>query len=372
MITALGHPDRVCSLDLPVRSSVLGKVTTVSLAQLWLSTRDGITASPDPFLDQYTPRLGKTRFGGDPIYIYALPTFLSSASDLVALYLDGISYTRYVSPDAIVTSLAALTRLNSFSIGFHTSTFRPNQSTSSGGRVAPPTQLVLRVLTFFLFKGASEYLEDLVAHIDAPHLTSIHVTYFNQLVFQVPQLFRFIGQTQIIEQTRTLGARVHLYPSSIHIGISSRPAETPLIFLGLQISSQGLDRQVSHLCEALSQLSAVLSNVRHLSIEPHHVLPKRSWRDDMDMNHIKWLALLRWFTAVETLRVFYQIAGHVTDALEDVTAAMAPEILPALRLLHLECESERRVEEFINARRLSGLPPVTFASTVDEFLAGLR
>lgn len=72
----------------------------------------------------------------------------------------------------------------------------------------------------------------------------------------------------------------------------------------------------------------------------------------------------------ETLFVSHPIAGHVADALNDVTAEMAPEILPALCLLYLVDEPARRVEEFITARQLSGLPPVTISThTQDEFLS---
>ena len=39
-----------------------------------------------------------------------------------------------------------------------------------------PPQIVFPVLTHFRFKGASEYLEDLVAHIDSPQLDKIEIT----------------------------------------------------------------------------------------------------------------------------------------------------------------------------------------------------
>ena len=81
-----------------------------------------------------------------------------------------------------------------------------------------------------------------------------------------------------------------------------------------------------------------------------------------DVDNIEWLALLRRFTSVETLVVPNEIARPIADALNEVTAAMAPDILPALRLLRMISEGAGCVEEFVAARQLSGLPPITIAS----------
>jgi len=101
--------------------------------------------------------------------------------------------------------------------------------------------------------------------------------------------------------------------------------------------------------------------MRHLFIRSWQLEP--SWRDDVD--HIEWLGLLRQFTPVETLHVVHRLAGHVADALKDVTTEMAPEILPALRLLDFVDEPAVHVEEFNTVRQLSGLPPVTITHTSD-------
>ena len=360
ILAALEHPDRVRCLKLPVTNSLLQRVVTMALepfptlTQLWLSSElegGGVSVLPSEFLGGSTPRLREIYLDGIPFP--TLPAVLSSASDLVVLYLHRIPHTGYISPEVMVASLATLTRLDFVSIGFQSSTSR----SSSTRRASPPTRVVLPVLTSFRFQGASEYLEDLVARIDAPCLASIQIKYFNQLIFQVPQLFRFIGQTQIIEQARTMDQKVAIYHHFVSISLSS-PAESHQIFLELQISCRGLDWQVSHLAEVLSQSSAVLFYMHNLSIQAYGL--QRHWRDHMD--HIEWLALLCRFTTVERLRVFYPIAGHVADALKEVTAEMAPEILPALRWLSLVGEPAEHVKEFSTTRQLSGLPPVTIAT----------
>lgn len=368
IISALEHPDRVRCLKLPVTGLLLGKVAAVAqeplpiLTQLWLSSNDeNMSVLPGTFLGRFAPCLQEIHLEGIPFP--TLPALLLSATDLVVLYLHRIPHSGYIPPEAMVASLAALTRLSDLSLEFQSSTSRPNQA-GRRRRAAPLTRAVFPALTSFEFRGASEYLEDLVAQIDAPRLTSIRIAYFNQLVFQVPQLFRFVGQTQVLELARFKHAQVNFRGSHVYISLYSEQVESRRSHLALRISSQGLDWQVSQLAEVLSQSSTVLSDVGHLSIGAYDL--QSSWRDDMD--HNEWLELFRQFTAVETLRVSARLAGHVGDALKDVAIDIVPEVLPALRLLCLEDEPLGRLQKFINTRQLSDLP-VTIANAPEEFLS---
>jgi hypothetical protein len=60
-----------------------------------------------------------------------------------------------------------------------------NQATSP-----PSTRRVLRSLISFYFEGISEYLEYLLAQIDAPMLRTMSAT-FRDIITHIPQLFRF-------------------------------------------------------------------------------------------------------------------------------------------------------------------------------------
>ena len=68
----------------------------------------------------------------------------------------------------------------------------------------------------FLSKGLGEYLEGLVARIDAPQLNKLHVTLFNQIAFETPQFLQFISRTPMLKPpkkavlflTRNTAARV--------------------------------------------------------------------------------------------------------------------------------------------------------------------
>lgn len=56
-------------------------------------------------------------------------------------------------------------------------------------------------LTRFRFYGASEYLEDFLARVDAAsQVNSFHPTFFNQLAFDLSQLPRFVSRTKKIKE----------------------------------------------------------------------------------------------------------------------------------------------------------------------------
>jgi hypothetical protein len=56
-------------------------------------------------------------------------------------------------------------------------------------RPLPLTRVVLPALTLLEFKGVSEYLEDLVSRIEAPALHIIYISFLNQLIFNIPQVY---------------------------------------------------------------------------------------------------------------------------------------------------------------------------------------
>ncbi len=352
---ALEHPDRVRSIKLAVTSSLLGRVASVmqepflALTDLWLSSKDrNAPVLPDVFLGGSTPRLQKIYLAG--FSFPALPTLLLSASDLVYLRLEDIPQDGYISPEAMVTGLAALTRLDTLWIWFKSQTSRTEQRHSS----LLPRDVLPSLLTFN-FRGFSEYLEHLLARIDTPRLHCFKITYFNQLDFRVPQLSRFIGRTENFELTGFRHARVRFNVGNAYIKLDCEQREHRINRLTLRILCKGLDWQVSHLAQILGQSPAMVSYVDLLSIDEDDL--QSGWQDDMD--DTKWLQLLRPFTAVKTLHGSEQLGGHIALALDDISGEMVTEVLPALDSLWLDDQPVRSVEQFIAVRRVSG-HPVTF------------
>ncbi|KAI0288893.1 hypothetical protein BC826DRAFT_1107413 [Russula brevipes] len=141
---------------------------------------------PDSFLGGSAPRLRTVQLDGVPFP--AMPKLLSSAGDLVDLFLSNIPHSGYISPEAMVTCLSELTKLKTLSIEFRSPLSRPDEP-------SPPLSIrtTLPALNQFVFRGVSEYLEDLTSQIDAPLLSNFRVRLFNQLIFNTPRLCAFIN-----------------------------------------------------------------------------------------------------------------------------------------------------------------------------------
>jgi hypothetical protein len=61
---------------------------------------------------------------------------------------------------------------------------------------------VLPVLKVFRFIGVSEYLDDVVSQIDTPILDTLHVVFFNQVVFDIPHLSHSIWRVDNLKPYR--------------------------------------------------------------------------------------------------------------------------------------------------------------------------
>ena len=338
VIAALEHPDRVRRIGLALTPLQLLKVSTVmqrpfpALTSLRLRSIHGDgPVLTDAFLGGgSTPHLQNIYLLGIPFP--SLPTLLSSASDLVELRLCRIPETGYISPKSMAVCLAPLARLETLEIGFKSPTRRPPP------RHTPPlTRIILPALTQFKFRGVTEYLEDFVAEIDTPRLEDFKITYFNRLDFQVPQLSQFFRRQEILNPARLHTVHLEFSRGDTCIKLTSTyqhpsrysPPEGPN--LELQILSEGLDWQTSHLTQVLRQCFVVPSDVDHLTIGDEFSEPD----EDDGMDDTEWLELLGLFTAAKSLAVSEKKAGYITHALDGATSDLVAEVLPALRLLHI-------------------------------------
>ena len=367
VIAALEHPDRVSAITLwGVTVPQLRKIITVmhepfpALARLELSYYElNCPALPSGFLGGSAPCLQTIDFHGIPFP--ALPTLLLSTSNLDTLYLSNIPQTGYIPPEALAPALATLTRLRSLRIGFRSPASRPAQI-----HLPPVTLTVLPALTNFMFEGVREYLEDFIARIDAPLLADTFIHFINQLLdFEVPQLCQFIERSELDRSTRcSLEFRKEFVYFVAGRGFSP---PTPVHHLDrcmyVGIACEGIDWQVSHISQALNQLSAVLSNVAHVKVNFDSSSPELE-----DIGDIEWPQLLRSLASVQTLIVSGPFTGHLSRALEDSDTAggMGTDVLPALEMLCLEGHPVSSVHKFIAARSESG-HPVTTIDTRQEF-----
>src|SRR6266702_2508404 len=351
IIVALEHPDRVHVLKLNMQCSLSEKVATVTqmpfpaLTHLRLESKDRpIPVLPDAFLGGCAPRLQKIYLDGIPFP--AAPTLLLSARDLVDVKLRDIPSTGYISPEAMVAGLAALSRLKYLALGFRCGSSYPDRI-----RQPPSTRAGLPALASFDFDGLFMYLEDFVAQIDAPQLSRFGIEYLDEdedTDFQIPQLCRFFDRSEKLKLSLFRRTNLDIEPYTIVIELDGGPSSFKLSIPGEGIS------------QVLNQISAMLFNVDRLFINPMYA------EDDELTYEIRWLELLRPFTAVKVLSVQDDLSYYVALAFRRVTGEEAAEVLPALELLFLENEPVTSVMEFVAARQNTGRP-LTFINMGNEF-----
>ena len=329
---AMVHPNRIREITLfHLTVSLLQRLVTQmqeqfpALMHLVLSRDHGPAPTlPDGFLGGSAPHLQS--LGLDSIPFPALPKLLLSATDLVYLTLTRIPHSGHISPEAIVTGLAGMANLKSFILEFQSPLSRPGRERR---RPPPPTRTVLPALAHFRFKGVSEYLEDLMARIDAPLLDSIRIVFFHQLIFEIPQLAQFMRRTTRFQTPNE--AHVDFNNSGVRVGYSppTRIGERSR----LKISCRELDWQLSSLAQVFTTFFPSIGMVEHLYMyETPSYLPE--WRDDI--KDTQWLEIFEPFAAVKNLYLTKVFAPHVARALQGLVGSGMTEVLRTLQSIYLE------------------------------------
>jgi hypothetical protein len=195
IFAALAHQDRIFSFELQssMLKNVLAKMQQPFPALTYLELKNERKAPPfipPSFLGGSSPnlyllRLCYIRFPG-------LPKLLLSATHLTYLCLWEMPHRGHISPEAMATCLSLSTRLESVIFTLKSRRSRPKPGTR---RPPPQTRTLVPVLTHLEFKGANEYLEDLVARIDTPLLDHMYIAFFRQLILDTSQLAQFIIRT---------------------------------------------------------------------------------------------------------------------------------------------------------------------------------
>ena len=348
IIAALEHNDRIRQLDLVnLPSSQMENVLAAmqqpfpALEYLNLYSKGETEFVPASFLGGSAPQLRSLDLSSIPFP--GLPKLLLSATHLVSLHLYDIPRSGYFSPEAMVTALSALTNLKTLYIRFKSSQSRPDRRR----RPPPLTHTHLPTLTQFIFKGVSEYLDDLVARIDAPLLDSFHITFFHQLIFDTPQLTQFISRTPKFKACDH--ARVQFFDFGVRVSTIDNA-------LGLAVSCMQPDWQLSSLAQVCC--SIFIPAIEHIYIGDANFRP--FWQDDIETG--QWMELLHRLTAVKDLRISREFMLRITPALQELVGGRVIEVLPALQTLFLDetapSEVQETIDKFVAARELAGHPIV--------------
>jgi hypothetical protein len=251
----------------------------------------------------------------------------------------------------MATCLAALPKLESIVLEFQSPRSRPSRDNR---RPPSPTRAVLPALTAFDFQGVSDYLEDLVAQIDAPLLSRAKFRFFNQLTFDSPQLSQFIDRAEALKSLRRADVQLLSDVVKVTLGGGGSPADRGTLELG--ISCYHPDWQVSSMAQLCGQLSAVVSRVEQLEVRKG-CIPRSRWPEEMEC--AQWLELFDPFVAVEKL-VVLRMGQLVVPAFRELTGERTNDVLPVLRSLSfrgLEANSLKDdLEPFVSARQSSNRP----------------
>ena len=358
IIAIFEHRDRIRKIQcLNLTSSQLERLLPMmqepfpALTWLELRTYNTAPALPDTFLGGSAPRLQTLDLRGIPFP--GLPRLLLSASDLSFLALVGISHTGYISPEVMVTCLSGLTRLRSLTIEFKSPASRPDRRSR---RPSPLARVILPALVHLWFGGVSEYLEDLVARINAPRLDLLQISFSNQVIFDIQQLPYFIDHTEILRSFNH--AVLSFLNNMVYINLSPPKETDSSANLYLGVYCRALDWQVSSMTQICNQVSLLMSIVEQLDIEVAPYL-ESTWQ--VDMEDTQWLELFRPFTAVRTLRIPLKLQPLILPALQELTGERITEVLPALDSLYLgeyrpSGSEQQAIKPFIAARQYSDHP----------------
>ena len=362
ILAALEHNHHVCQIELLCEPSSELECYTNSAAMqkpfpklthllLRGPSRSSGSTLPDSFLGGNAPRLRSLEL--DCIPFPGLPKLLLSATHLIHLDLFDIPPSGYIPPEALATSFSALTNLESLNLHFLSP--RPRPALDSR-RPPPMTHSILPSLTEIEFKGTSDYLEEILARIDAPRLDRLDITFFNDILFDTSQLPQFISRIPALRSPK----KGHVTFDYAEIVVEFNSQTSGYHVLRVRILCSAPDWQLSSIEQVFTPSFPPLSTLEDLYIfdDSDRYYP-RPWQDDVE--NTLWLEVLHRFAAVKNLYLCEEIAPSIGAALQELVGARTTEELPTLENIFLEGlqpsgPAQEGIEKFLTARQLTSRP----------------
>lgn len=342
---------RVCEIDLTgISKNLFEQIGQTmrkpfpALTKLVLeSDSPSLPELPHSFLGVSASRLRTLKLKHIPFP--ALPSLLLSTTDLRCLELYSIPPSTYIPSQVIVTCLSGMTRLHLLTIKFYSPQSRHSQSLPS----SPSTRTILPALTHLRFRGRCNYLEDLVASINAPLLNTVSLSFFKSGTYDTPQLFKFISCTDQFRSPCRVDA--FFYDNTIMVKVYLRTELASSSALELEVLQS--DWRLSSLAQLCHSSLSSLSTLERLDI-------RRGGFDTSGLPYniedAEWLVLLHRFASVKHLKVSKSLGLPVMSTL---AAPAGMTVLPALQNIFLEGLQPSGslrvvVDQLIAARQLSG------------------
>ena len=140
-------------------------------------------------------------------------------------------------------------------------------------------------------EGDTEYLDDFVARIHAPHLNNLDVTFFYRNEFDIPQFIQLTSRTPTLEALEKAYVIFEFDGAAVKLS-SQKPGYGEL---KVEVLCRGLTWRVSFLkqfCTSYLPLSTLVDLHIYGDLDP------RPWDD---IENIQWLEVLHPFTVVRYL-----------------------------------------------------------------------
>jgi hypothetical protein len=183
----------------------------------------------------------------------------------------------------------------------------------------------------------------------------LHIAFFNQIIFDTPQLFQFISRRPTLRAPEK--GQIEFRSRAIIVDFPSQTSSADGV-LSVQIPCTASEWQLSSLEQVCSSSLPPLSKLEDLYIFEDRENPLR-WQDDVE--NTLWQELLHLFAAVKNLYLCEKFIPRIAPALQELVGARTTEVLPALENIFLEGIQPSRplqegIEKFVAARQLTSHP----------------
>ena len=279
----------------------------------------------------------------------ASPRLLLSSPGLVGLSLVSIPCPGYISFDAIVDCLSSLPWLKHLQIESRHSHPRPDSASPH-----PPilTRAVFPNLSTLHLEGETEFIDQHLAHIEAPHLNDVHVRFLDPPNFDISRISSCIGHTepfQAFDQAFMRFGDGDVEVVHVLLSLRKETGDSKRLFLTLLWTDSGW-KLVKVACRPSSHpFEFSLTEYRPL----------------IDMGITPWLEFLHVFTSstVENLFLSMRLAICIAPAFQELAGEGVAEVLPALQTIFIRQREDSEAEivqkvmgKFVATRELSGHP----------------
>jgi hypothetical protein len=354
---ALQHRDRIRRIRIRKSVSILQKLIIALdgefpiLEYLLISNR----RTNRPFVDLSTSLNFPETFRAPHLCQLFLDNFatpiespiLTTMGNLVTLYLSSIPSSGYFHPNVLLQRLSLMPQLETLGIGFHC--YNPRRDVERQLLRTPiTTRVTLPNLHWFIFDGASAYLEALLPWLTIPLLERFHIHLFNQMVYSLSHLQQFMSTTG------NLRLKIAVFEfRKDYIILGAYPHNVGgLCTLNMGLGGKHLDLQVVSAAQVFHALKTAFSAVERLELRYNRPNISSEWNRQADRTH--WHGFLGSFGKVKTLRVGNGLVEQVSRALQPGEGESPTELFPELQELSCPERSTSTFTPFIDARRKAG------------------